>query len=283
MANMIMNRQQRRAAQAQKRGTGKARIESRDVDSGTRTRARKAFEIIKQASSTRVGTRSNLYSKCVNGTILFEALRQRAIPKSDEPFTYGSLFGQQTARLFAEPTLDNVLTVLIEETSNGKCSWDVVLDNGLIFGSPEIEPCASREEAEEVALKGLGMIGRSAEPAPDYAPEAEPEKKLQIRVNGTAYVVPKISDDPKFPYGITEAMRIEGTTYEGLLARFANLVLVDGVEKHVVALTILANCGWTAVTQEILDNFCAANGVDDLWSSDAQNAGARLATPPLVH
>ena len=78
-------------------------------------------------------------------------------------------------------------------------------------------------------------------------------------------------------------MRIEGTTYEGLLARFANLVLVDGVEKHVVALTILANCGWTAVTQEILDNFCAANGVDDLWSSDAQNAGARLATPPLVH
>jgi hypothetical protein len=114
-------------------------------------------------------------------------------------------------------------------------------------------------------------MGRSAEPAPDYTPEVKPEKKLQIRVNGAAYVVPKLSDDPRFPDALTEAMRVEGTTYEGLLAMFANLVLVDGVENHPVALMMLANCGWTAVTLEILEEFCAANGVDDLWaSSDAQ-------------
>ena len=149
------------------------------------------------------------------------------------------------------------------------------MDNGLIVGSPEIEPCASRHEAEQGALNGLGMIGRSANPASDYTPEAEPENKLQIRVNGTGYVVPKISD-AKFPYGLTEAMMLEGTTYEGLLARFANLVLVDGVEDHVVALTILANCGWTAVTQGLLDNFCAANGIDDVQDSDAPDLGTHF-------
>jgi hypothetical protein len=64
-------------------------------------------------------------------------------------------------------------------------------------------------------------------------------------------------------------MRAEGTTYAGLLARFANLVLIDGAENHPVALTVLANCGWTTVTQDILDNFCEANGVDDLRASSA--------------
>ena len=42
------------------------------------------------------------------------------------------------------------------------------------------------------------MIGRSAKPGPDYVPEAEPDQKLWIRVNGTGYVVQKVSDDPKF-------------------------------------------------------------------------------------
>jgi hypothetical protein len=46
------------------------------------------------------------------------------------------------------------------------------------------------------------------------------------------------------------------------LARFANLVLVDGVDNHRVALTMLANCGWTHVTLQILEDFCAANGID---------------------
>lgn len=284
MSNVIMNRQQRRAARAQARRAEKAIIGARQVDAGTRAKARKAFEIIKHACPTMLGTRPNLYSKCVDGVRVFEALRKLTIPVSEEPFHYGSLLGQQTAHLFAEVALDNVLSVLIEEAPDHKWSWNIVVDNGLIFGSREIEPCASREEAEQGALMGLATIGRSAEPAPDYTPELEPEKKLQIRVNGTVYVVPKISDDPWFPDAVTGAMRVEGTTYEGLLARFANLVLVDGVENHPVALMMLANWGWTGVTQEILENFRAANGVDDLWaSSDVQDDGARHASRPLVH
>jgi hypothetical protein len=284
MSNAIMNRQQRRAARAQARRAEKATIGSRQVDAGTRAKARRAFEIIKQVCSTGVGTRPHLYSRCIDGVMVFEALRRRTILKSLGPFQYGSLLGQQTAHLFAEATLDNVLAVLIEETPDRKWSWAVVADNGLIFGSGDMNPCASREEAEQGALAGLGAIGRSAEPAPDYAPEVEQEKKRQIRVNGAVYVVPKISDNPKFLYALTEAMRAEGATYEELLARFVNLVLVDGVENHPVALMMLANCGWTAVTREILEDFCAANGIDDLWtSSDAQNYGARHASRPLVH
>jgi hypothetical protein len=284
MSNVIMNRQQRRVAQAQARRAEKATIGSRQVDAGTRAKARRAFEIIKRACSTGIGTRPNLYSKCIDGVMAFEALRRRIILKSEGPFQYGSLLGQQTAHLYAEVTLDNVLTVLIEETPDLKWWWAVVVDNGLIFGSGDMNPCASREEAEQGALAGLGAIGQSAEPESDYAPEVEPEKKRQIRVNGAAYVIPKISDDSRFSDALTEAMRVEGTTYEGLLARFANLVLVGGAENHPVALMMLANCGWTGVTQEILEDFCAANGVDDLWaSSDDQNDGARHASRPLVH
>ena len=99
------------------------------------------------------------------------------------------------------------------------------------------------------------MIGRSAKPGPDYVPEAEPDQKLWIRINGTGYVVQKVSDDPKFLEALREGMRIEGTTCDGLLARFAKLVLLDGAENHPVALTTLANCDWTHVTQEILENF----------------------------
>ena len=76
-------------------------------------------------------------------------------------------------------------------------------------------------------------------------------------------------------------MRIEGTTCDGLLARFAKLVLLDGAENHPVALTTLANCDWTHVTQEILENFCAANGIDDLCGSEwLQESGEDV---PLIH
>jgi hypothetical protein len=196
MSNVIVNRQQRRAAQARARRAEQATIGSQKIDSDTRTKARKAVQIIKQGCPTLVATRSDLYRKCMDGVTVFEVLRRRGVPKSDEPFHYGSLLGQQTAHLFAKATLDNVLTVLIEETPDRKWSWNVVLDNGLVFGSREIEPCASREEAEEGALAGLGVIGSSAEPAPDYTPEVTPEEKLQIRVNSTAYVVRRIFDDP---------------------------------------------------------------------------------------
>jgi hypothetical protein len=245
-----------------------------------RLRTHKTLDLLRQTGCIQLCAKPNLYKRCLNGMKLHEKLRQQNIDSSSEPWRYSSLAGQQTASLFAEATLDNVLALLIEEKPNGKWSFDIVVDNGLIFGSPEMQPCSSYDEAERRALAALDMIGRSAEPAQGYTPELEPNKKLQIRVNGAIYVVQKIFDDPKFELALTKAMEIEGTTYEGLLARFANLILVDGVENHYVALTMLANCGWMQICQEILDDFCAANGVDDLFgSSDVADDGKR----PSVH
>jgi hypothetical protein len=235
-----------------------------------RARARKAFEIIKDRS-VRLSTIPYLYKQCLDGVTFFEALRERDIPRPEGPFLYSSLRGQQDAHLFAKATMDDVLTVLVWERSDRKWAWDIVvdLDDGFAFGSPETMPCATREEAAQAALMGgLGMIGRSSEPAPCYEPEAEPEKNIQIRVNAATYRVNDISsaDPTKFRHCLIEAMQVESTTYEGLLANFAHLVLVDGVEDHVAALTVLANCGWTDVTREILENYCAANGLDDRWA-----------------
>lgn len=197
MTDLTLNRKQRRAAETRKRPK-KVDRRSQEPDQETRIKARKALEIIKEASHTRLGTKTNLYSKCVAGVAVFEVLRGRGVPKVDIPFTYASLRGQQTAALFAEVTLDNVLAVLIEERPDLKWSWDIVVDNGLIFGSPEMQPCASYEEAEDGAWVGLRMIGRTAEPAADYVLEPEPEERLQICVDRTMYTVPNVATDPRF-------------------------------------------------------------------------------------
>jgi hypothetical protein len=271
-----MNRQQRRAALTRAR-----RAEADLRSQASYPKARRAFEIIKQASHTRVGTRTNLYSKCVDGVAVLEALRQRGIQEANSPFHYTSLLGQQTASLLAAATLDDVLTVLIDERPDGKWSWDVVLDNGLIFGSCEMDPCASRAEAEEDALKGLSMIGRAPKPASDYVPEPEPEDKLQIRVNGTTYRVQNVTADPRFEHVLAEAIRLEQTTFDGLMARFANLVLVEGADSHPAALAMLANCGWTHLTQQILQDFCETNGIDD-WEKPSQTPN-RERVPLAIH
>ena len=275
-----MNRQQRRAALSRAR-QAEADLRSQAPDPKAHAKARSAFEIIKEAAHIRLETRPNLYSKCVAGVAVLAALQERGIPKDDSPFHYTSLMGQQTASLFAVATLDDVLTVLIEERSDGKWSWDVVVDNGLIFGSREMDPCASRAEAEEAALKGLSMIGRAAEPASDYVPEPEPDQKLQIRVNKTIYVVQKLVADPRFEQALAEAIRVERTTFDGLMARFANLVLLEGADSHPVALTTLANCGWTHLTQQILDDFCEANRIDD-WENPSQTPN-RDRVSPAIH
>ena len=282
MSNTKINRKQRRTTRARARRDEKAGIGSHKGVPGVRVKARRAFEIIKQASSTSVGTRPGVYGECVKGVAVLAALLQRGIPKPDEPLRYRTLASQQMAPLLAQATLDDVLTVLIHERPDHKWSWDIVIDvGGVIFGSPERHPCESREEAEECALVSLSCIGAPVEAAPGYTPIADPENKLQIRVNGAPYIVKKIRNDPRFDEAIIGAMRIEQITYDGLLARFANLVLVDGVDNHRVALTILANCGWTHVTQKILEDFCVANGVD----MDEAPATPATAGPPsrLVH
>jgi hypothetical protein len=239
-----------------------AHTKHRSASQNARQRARKAFEIVKVHSPALIGTRPHLYKKCLDGITVFEELRQRGIPKSDEPFEYGSLGGQQIAHLITEATLDNVLTILIEETPEHKWSWDMVVDNGLILGSRITEPFASREEAEEAALHSLGVLGQSAEPAAGYVPEASPDNKLQIRVNGITYICNEFPDDPRIGEGLTAAMEAARTTYEEFLANLANLVLADGAESHTVALTILANCRWTHLSPQILEDFCTAHGID---------------------
>jgi hypothetical protein len=275
-----MNRQQRRAALTRAR-RAEADLRSQAPGPKAHAKARRAFEIIKKAPHTPLGMRANLYSKCVAGVAVLGALQHRGIPEGNSPFHYASLLGQQTASLFAAATLDDVLTVLIEERPDGKWSWDVVVDNGLIFGSREMDPCASRAEAEEAASKGLSMIGRAAEPASDYAPEPEPDQKLQIRVNKTTYVVRNLVAHPGFEQALAEAIRVERTTFDGLMARFANLVLLEGADSHPVALAMLANCGWTHLTQPILDNFCAANGIDDSEKPSATPNRERVS--PTMH
>ena len=87
-----MNRQQRRAALTRAR---RAEVDLRSQGScpKARVKARRAFEIIKQASHTRVGTRTNLYSKCVDGVAVLGALQDRGIQETN-PFHYKSPLGQ---------------------------------------------------------------------------------------------------------------------------------------------------------------------------------------------
>jgi len=89
--------------------------------------------------------------------------------------------------------------------------------------------------------------------------------------------VQNLTADPRFQQALAEAIRIERTTFDGLMARFANLVLVEGADSHPVALAMLANCGWTHLTQQILKNFCEANGVDDLEKETPNRERAPLA------
>jgi len=132
-------------------------------------KARKALQIIKEGSPALLATRPNLYKRCLDGVAAFEALRPRVT--ATEPGTYHSLAGQQFAQMIANASLDNVLTVLIDETVDHKWSWDVVTDvQGVLFGSPPTTPCETREEAEAAVIEALGQFGQEAKPAEGYEP-----------------------------------------------------------------------------------------------------------------
>ena len=227
-------------------------------------KARKALQIIKEDSPALLATRPNLYKRCLDGVATFEALRARVTPQTG-PGTYCSLKGQQSAPLFAAASLDNVLTVLLYETADHKWEWDAVTDiPGLVFGSPTSRPYATREEAEQAAVSGLEMLGVDQKPAGGYVPVPDPDTKIQIRLDGRAYTVCALPEEC-VTYAITMGMREFSLTKDALLASFANTLLRDrqtSYAANAVLLTLLANCGWTDVTQEVLDDFCAANGID---------------------
>jgi hypothetical protein len=235
------------------------------INPTTRNKAHKALAIIKEYSSALLATRPNLYKQCLDGVATFETLRPRVT--TSEPGTYCSLAGQQFAERIATASIDNVLAVLIEETQDHKWSWDVVTDIPLAFGSPVNAPCETREQAENAVIAALGQFGQQAKPAEDYEPVPDPDIKLQIRVNDETYVVHEWPEE-MVCQSLHLGMHMHSLTEDALLASFAQMLLRENYPSNIkdeakgVALSLLANCGWTHVTQQVLDDFCAANGID---------------------
>jgi hypothetical protein len=242
----------------------------------TRLRARKAVDVIRRESLTIMATwKGNLYKRCLEGVAEFERLRPRVKPAT-EPARYCSLMGQQAAGQFAAASLDNVLTVLIGETADHKWQYDIVTDiPGVCFGSPIGRPLASREEAEKGALGGLALLGAPLQPADDYEPE-DLDGRKPIRVNRRVFGVATVTYE-QLEMPVLEICRDLGLTSDELQIIFARMLLDDAAGHPVrwqvltsltpdqaknVALGVLANSGWSHVSEEVVEGFAAANGID---------------------
>ena len=239
-------------------------------------RARKAVDVIRRESLTIMATwNGNLYKRCLEGVAEFERLRPR-VKSATAPARYCSLMGQQAAGQFSAASLDNVLTVLIGETTDHKWQYDIVTDiPGVCFGSPVGRPLASREEAEKGALSGLALLGAPLQPTDDYEPEDFDGWKA-IRVNGNVFGVAKVTSE-QLSMPVLEICRDLGLTPDELQIIFARILLDEATGHPVrcrvlaslapdqaksVALGVLANFGWSHVSEEVVEGFAAANGVD---------------------
>jgi hypothetical protein len=207
---------------------------------------------------------------CLEGVALFAALRQRyetdpSIYISRQPIPYYSLDGQRLAATAATASLDNVLTVLIEETRDHKWRWDIITDiPNLMFGSPELMPLETREHAEKAVIIAFAMFGQEGTPAEGHEPMADPRSRRQIRLNGDSYVVPVVPDEVVTDI-IAGIMHETALSYECAQARVAYRLLDSNYcseARKVCALTLLANCGWTHINEEVLENYCAANDLN---------------------
>lgn len=230
-----------------------------------RKKAHKAYDIIKNSSANYIGLQPNLFRQCVDGVRNLKELRPRVVPLTlKEGDGYVSLAGQQVAEKLAKATVDDTLAVLIHQTKDGKWEWNVVLDTPLILGSPLGEPVESREVAEEQAVSCLGQLGQLLKPAPGYEPVPDPDKKFQIRVNGDAYIVDEWPDD--VVRGIVQKyMEHFSQTVEEIFATLAYGLVRDNWKDDrakTVALCILAKCGWTHVTPELVNEYVASHGLD---------------------
>jgi hypothetical protein len=230
-----------------------------------RKKAHKPYDIIKNSSANYIGLQPNLFRQCVDGVRNLKELRPRVVPLTlKEGDGYASLTGQQVAEKLAKATVDDALAVLIHQTKDGKWEWNVVLDTPLILGSPLGEPVESREVAEEQAVSCLGQLGQLVKPAPGYEPVPDPDKKFQIRVNGDAYIVDEWPDD--VVRGIVQKyMEHFSETVEEMFATLAYGLVRDNWKDDrakTVALCILAKCGWTHVTPELVNEYVASHGLD---------------------
>ncbi len=111
------------------------------------------------------------------------------------------------------------------------------------------------------------MLGAEQTPSEDFKIADVSNEGLQIRVNCDTYIVPEWPDD-FLTYAVSMGRVHYSATGDTLLAIVADTVLRDAYPSSVqckskaIALGLLANCGWIHLTREVLDEFCAANGID---------------------
>jgi hypothetical protein len=230
-------------------------------------RGRQAFEIVQQCGAPALQCIPNLYKHCVDGaTIAAELIAQGVEPPTELPRRYSSLMGQVSAAKFTTATLDDVLSILIVERSGQGWTFDIVLSNGLIYGSAEGETVATREEAIERARTSLSPIGQPFEAAEGYEHCENPDEWCQLRIGSgpdtQTYRVQAIPDDKlEEMLNVVTAQMNCSPAY--LQATFANLVLHGwGIDAHPTAAAVIANLGWSHVSQSILDAFCAKYNLD---------------------
>jgi hypothetical protein len=229
-----------------------------------KARALAAVRICRESCPTLLGARPFLYKKCLEGVYAVERLRPH-VKTTDEPFTFCSLRGQQIAEIFASATLDNVLSIVVDQNADQRWRFDIITDvPGLVYGTPEGDPGhETREATEEAAIAGLAMLGRKAVPAVGYVPVPDPDSVIGIVLGDRSWAVPDL------PKEVTEELLRTldsfGRSIAEKAARLADRLAADfdpEDRSDLISLTILANCGWTHVSRAIVDEFCAAHGID---------------------
>jgi hypothetical protein len=231
-------------------------------DNIARKKALKAYDLIKLKSPSTLLPRVT-YKKLKDGYAEFERLRPLVKPQAVTQ--YDSLPLQHFKDDFERGTLDDVLSVLIEP-HNGGWRWDVVLSFSA-FGSPEGHPCPTREEAERMVLDMLGMLGSKMGPAPGYTPVADTGCLPIVfdHPNGrrAQYKAPNLNTEDTRELWSNCVRNFPTLSPDELIAAAACQALTGNDEDiRKIVLTLLANLKWTHVTNEIIDQYCAAEGVD---------------------
>jgi hypothetical protein len=230
-----------------------------------KVRAREALAIAQGSPVLKAIWHGHLYKRCLDGIADLNRLRQLVGPiEPNKDGDYNTSRGKELADAFENLTIDNVLTVLIGETKPGEWRYDLILDNGIGFGSPVATPEKSREEAEKGIVAVLGCFGHKSKPMRNYEDDAI------IRVNGNVYPVPMNDELETFlDKAVKDCMSRTGVTLDQQQVLYAKILLDHdcGVEPRfkippVLAAAYLVCFGWTHVSQEIIDGFAAANGVD---------------------
>jgi hypothetical protein len=230
-----------------------------------KAKALAAVRNCRKTSPTLLAVRPFLYKKCLEGVSVFERLRPH-VNTTDEPFEFNTLRGQKVTEAYASATLDNVLSVLIDQTPDQRWRCDIITDiPGLVYGTPQGNPGhETRQAAEEAALAGLAMLGRKAVQAGDYEPFADSDSHILIVLGDRPAVVPVWPQEmAEKLLGILDTCSDRSIAEKA--ARLADKLVMDfdpDNKEDLISLAILANCGWTHVSRVIVDEFCAAHGID---------------------